>query len=203
MTQTQNEKKLMSIKGLDHYLGLNYPMEILEDEGSFVASIPDLPGCFTYGETIEEAIANLQATKRLWLKGAIESGQTVPEPTGIEDFSGKFVLRIPRALHRSLDREAKKQGVSLNHYLVHLLSERHSILALDQRLETLLSFTATVIQAAEPDPGWSWFEDADPGCIDVPRLKHSIRFVHDVFGPSKQRGLVVAKTLSGMKESFN
>jgi hypothetical protein len=54
----------------------------------------------------------------------------VPEPNNVDEFSGKFVLRIPRVLHKSLDREARRQGVSLNQYILHLLSERNAITVL-------------------------------------------------------------------------
>lgn len=118
-------------KDLEYYLALNYPMEIVEDDGRFVVSIPDLPGCVSYGDTPEAAIANIKATKSLWLKGAVESGETIVEPTTVEDFSGKFVLRIPRILHQALDREARQQGVSLNTYIGHLVSERHKLTALE------------------------------------------------------------------------
>jgi hypothetical protein len=40
--------------------------------------------------------------------------------------SGQFRLRVPRALHADLVREAKSQGVSLNSYVLYLLSTRHS-----------------------------------------------------------------------------
>jgi antitoxin HicB len=42
-----------------------------------------------------------------------------------EKFSGKFVLRLPKSLHRKLARNAKKENVSLNQYAVLLLSERN------------------------------------------------------------------------------
>jgi antitoxin HicB len=127
MTEAKKEMQLPETKDLSYYLSLNYPMEIVEDDGRFVVSIPDLPGCVSYADTPEEALANLKATKQLWLKGALESGQTIIEPSVVEDFSGKFVLRIPRSLHHALDREARKQGVSLNMYVAHLLSERHKL----------------------------------------------------------------------------
>jgi len=110
---------------LKHYLSLAYPIEIVEDDGAIVASIPDLPGCNTYGDNLEEALRSLQETKELWLKGKIDAGQPIPEPSTAEEYSGKFVLRIPRMLHRSLDREAKSQGISLNQYVAYLLAERH------------------------------------------------------------------------------
>jgi len=122
---------LPQTKDLAYYLGLNYPMELVEDDGRLVASIPDLPGCVTFGDTPEEALANLKATKQLWLEGALASGENIVEPSTLEDFSGKFVLRIPRLLHQALDREARTQGVSLNAYIGHLLSERHKLTALE------------------------------------------------------------------------
>ncbi|MFZ0992926.1 MAG: type II toxin-antitoxin system HicB family antitoxin [Candidatus Sulfotelmatobacter sp.] len=127
---------------LQHYLRLNYPMEVVEDEDGIVATIPDLPGCVSFGETIEGAVRNLKEIKELWIKGRIDSGQPVPEPSDVEDFSGKFVLRIPKGLHKSLDREAKRQGVSLNQYILHLLSERHATAKIERALEQSTPFLA-------------------------------------------------------------
>lgn len=44
----------------------------------------------------------------------------------LAESSGQFRLRIPRNLHGDLVREAKAQGVSLNSYVLYLLSTRHS-----------------------------------------------------------------------------
>ena len=54
------------MKTLNEYLRLPYRMEIVEDhdEGSFVVSYPDLPGCITCGETVESAVANALDAKR-------------------------------------------------------------------------------------------------------------------------------------------
>lgn len=131
MTELKKEMQLPQTKDLAYYLSLNYPMELVEDDGRLVASIPDLPGCVSFGDTPEEALANLKATKQLWLEGALASGETIVEPSTIEDFSGKFVLRIPRSLHQALDREARHQGASLNTYIGHLLSERHKLTTLE------------------------------------------------------------------------
>jgi antitoxin HicB len=144
MTEPKKETRLPETKDLEYYLALNYPMEIVEDDGRFVVSIPDLPGCVSFGDTPEEALANIKATKSLWLKGAVESGETIVEPTTVEDFSGKFVLRIPRSLHQALDREARKQGVSLNMYIAHLLSERHKLAALETFAEQWAAACAAV-----------------------------------------------------------
>ena len=49
------------MKTLNEYLALPYRMEIVEDreEGGYVVSYPDLPGCLTCGETIESAVEEL------------------------------------------------------------------------------------------------------------------------------------------------
>ena len=44
------------------------------DEGGFVVSYPDLPGCITCGDTIEAAIANARDAKAEWLAAASEEG---------------------------------------------------------------------------------------------------------------------------------
>ena len=62
------------MKTLNEYMEMSYRMEIVEDkdEGGFVVSYPDLPGCITCGETIESAMANALDAKREWLKVALE-----------------------------------------------------------------------------------------------------------------------------------
>ena len=46
------------MKTLSDYMAMSYRMEIVEDkdEGGFVVSYPDLPGCITCGETVESAV---------------------------------------------------------------------------------------------------------------------------------------------------
>ena len=58
------------MKNIDYYMALPYKMEIVEDkdEGGFVVSYPDLPGCITCGETIETAISNANDAKKLGLR---------------------------------------------------------------------------------------------------------------------------------------
>lgn len=50
-----------------------------EDEG-WLAQIPELPGCFTAGETKEEALAMLDEAMRLWLESSLAHGDPIPEP---------------------------------------------------------------------------------------------------------------------------
>ena len=89
------------MKTLSDYMKMPYRMEIIEDknEGGFVVSYPDLPGCITCGETIEAAVANAADAKKVWLEAALEDGIEIHEPDNLEDYSGQFKLRIPLSLN--------------------------------------------------------------------------------------------------------
>lgn len=107
---------------LDHYLSLQYRIELVEDEGAWVASNPDLPGCASFGPDPGAAVRNLAEVRRLWLQGQIESGNKVPEPAEEERYSGKFVLRIPKSMHRLAEMRAREEGVSLNALITNILA---------------------------------------------------------------------------------
>ena len=115
---------------LKKYLELNYPMEIIEDpdEGGYVVSYPDLPGCITTGDTIEKAIINARDAKKAWLQAAIEDGITINKPNEVSAYSGQFKLRLPKTLHNQLAEHAKKEGISMNQYCVYLLSRNDALL---------------------------------------------------------------------------
>ena len=61
------------MKTLNDYMAMSYRMEIVEDkdEGGFVVSYPDLPGCITCGETVESAVTNALDAKKAWLRSSI------------------------------------------------------------------------------------------------------------------------------------
>ena len=117
------------MKTLNDYMKMPYRMEIIEDkeEGGYVVSYPDLPGCVTCGETIEAAIANAADAKMAWIEAALEEGIEIREPDNLEDYSGQFKLRIPRSLHRSLAEHSKREGISMNQYCVYLLSKNDAV----------------------------------------------------------------------------
>ena len=110
------------MKTLNDYLAMSYRMEIVEDkdEGGFVVSYPELPGCITCGETIERAVENAEA--------ALEEGIEIHEPGSLEEYSGQFKIRMPRSLHRDLAEHSKKEGISMNQYCIYLLSKNDALL---------------------------------------------------------------------------
>ncbi len=117
------------MKTLKDYMNMHYKVEIIEDEdeGGFVVSYPDLPGCITSGETVESALENALDAKKAWFEAALEEGISIQEPETLEDYSGQFKLRIPRSLHRSLAEHSKREGVSMNQYCVYLLAKNDAI----------------------------------------------------------------------------
>jgi antitoxin HicB len=52
-----------------------------EDGGGFVATVPDLPGCMSDGETPEAALANVRDAVAAWIEEAQALGRIVPEPS--------------------------------------------------------------------------------------------------------------------------
>ena len=116
----------MMKKNIDYYMGLNYPVAIEriseEDGGGFFASIPLLPGCMSDGETLEEAYGNIEDAKKEWLRSMLERKMNIPEPADQEEFSGKFLVRLPKSLHRTLAQISKREGVSLNQYVANALA---------------------------------------------------------------------------------
>lgn len=52
-----------------------------EDGGGFVARVPDLPGCFSDGETPGEALENAYDAIQCWLEAAEDLGRPIPAPT--------------------------------------------------------------------------------------------------------------------------
>jgi len=105
--------------------GNEYPFIVrplaAEEGGGYLVEFPDLPGCISDGETVDEAIANGMEARQEWLAAAKELGRPVPEAGG--QLSGKWVQRVPRSVHARLVERAEREGVSLNTLVVALIAE--------------------------------------------------------------------------------
>jgi antitoxin HicB len=105
-------------KDLDYYRGLPYTIELSQDpEDGWFVRVKELRGCMSQGDTAEEAVVMIQEAMELWLEVSLEEGLPIPEPRPAGDYSGKFVVRVPRSLHRDLVENAAQEGVSLNQYI--------------------------------------------------------------------------------------
>ena len=116
-------------KDLNYYLALPYQIEIVpipEDEGGgYLARLPQFGtlGIVGDGDTKEEALADLEENQKNRFEQYLEEGLEIPEPeVEGDDYSGRFVMRLPKFLHRELAQSAKKNGISLNQYVCTLLA---------------------------------------------------------------------------------
>ena len=63
-----------------------YKYEIIifwsNEDDSFVAEVPELPGCMAHGPTQDEALSNIREAMDLWIETAKEFGDPIPTPKG-------------------------------------------------------------------------------------------------------------------------
>jgi antitoxin HicB len=71
-----------------------------EDGGGYVATVPDLPGCMSDGETEAEAIENVHDAIACWIEAAQENGRAIPEPSpsGIFDQISDYARKLQSSL---------------------------------------------------------------------------------------------------------
>jgi len=108
-------------KDLSFYLSLPYTIEVIrdndEENSGWVAKVVELPGCITQADSFEELGEMIRDAIRGWIEVGLEAGIPIPEPNTREDYSGKFVVRVPKYLHRELVKTAARENVSLNTFI--------------------------------------------------------------------------------------
>jgi antitoxin HicB len=67
---------------------LNYRILLRrEPEGGYTVTVPMLPGCVTYGETIDEAIAMAREAIELYIEDLREKGEDIPTEEGLLEYT--------------------------------------------------------------------------------------------------------------------
>lgn len=126
-------------KKIESYMSLPYSIKIIpQEEGGYFAKVEELRGCMTQGDSLEETLRNIEDAKRGWLTVAIKKGIEIPLPEETKEYSGKFLIRVPKYIHERLAIQAKKEGISLNHLIVSLLSERITIKEIKTEVQTAI-----------------------------------------------------------------
>jgi predicted RNase H-like HicB family nuclease len=79
----------MSKTDVSTYIDLPYSVEISPEKyedgrACYVARHPELPGCMSHGDTVEEAVASLREARELYIASLIDDGLEVPEPAAAE-----------------------------------------------------------------------------------------------------------------------
>lgn len=147
----------MSKQNLDYYMTLDYPVEFFKIPeaygGGYSAYIRQL-GRYAFrgdGETIAEAIADLEEVKEILFEDYLEKGIPIPEPVSEEEksYSGRFVLRLPVSLHRELAEKAEENDTTLNQYCIHLLSQQAAVSGIQDKLEQLCQNVSSLVWSVQ------------------------------------------------------
>lgn len=111
---------------VQYYLSMPYTyivQEINDESGNyFYGRILELDGCQSTGDTSEELYISLKEAMKGYIETKLDNNIEIPLPVQADDYSGKFVVRIPKTLHQKLAIEAEKEGVSLNQYALYKLT---------------------------------------------------------------------------------
>ncbi len=128
---------------------MRYPIAIESgsDATAFGVVVPDLPGCFSAGDTLDEAMTAAEEAAAAWIDAALDMGEAIPAPTGLEtvrsnpDYAGwtfgvitidpallddtveRVNITLPRRVLKRLDALANAAGQSRSGYIAHLTLE--------------------------------------------------------------------------------
>ncbi|RCW78954.1 type II toxin-antitoxin system HicB family antitoxin [Phyllobacterium bourgognense] len=128
---------------------MRYPIAIEPgtDTRAFGVVVPDLPGCFSAGDTLDEAMSGAEEAAAAWIDAALDAGESIPAPSGLEalrtnpEYAGWMIgvitldpallddtiervnITLPRRVLRRLDALAQAAGESRSGYIAHLTLE--------------------------------------------------------------------------------
>lgn len=162
---------------LNYYLGLPYPIEILRSDDGVFAFHPDLNGCAAQGESVEEAISNLDVARQLWLSARLEDGLSVAEPVNEEECNGRATIRMSGALHAELLKISRRQRISLNQLVNNALSEyvggnrlQQQVLEIAKEFKSAIATTQSAMaQGAPARPSVSRSRALDANTLPIQR----------------------------------
>ena len=126
---------------------MRYPIAIEpgDSKQAYGVVVPDLPGCFSAGDTLDEAFENAKEAIEGWVEYALDHEQEVPQPSTIEavqknsDFKGwifgavdvdlsklsgkaeRIDITLSRYVLRRLDAKAKLAGDTRSGYIAHMV----------------------------------------------------------------------------------
>lgn len=106
-------------QNLDHYQFTVRPLSEAEG-GGYLVEYPEIPGCMSDGETIEEAITNGREALLDCLAVLKESGLKLPKP---DSEPAQWRQRLPRTLYSKLTKQAESEGVSINSFVTAIIAE--------------------------------------------------------------------------------
>jgi predicted HicB family RNase H-like nuclease len=99
---------------LDHY---TYRVTWSPEDGEHVGLCVEFPSLSWLAPSPEEALFGIRQVVSASVRDMQENGENVPRPMADREYSGKFQVRVPPAMHRELSMKAAEEGVSLNRFI--------------------------------------------------------------------------------------
>lgn len=125
---------------------MRYPIVIEpgDDTTAFGVIVPDLPGCFSAGDTLDEAIGNAEEAAAAWIDAALDAGQAIPPPSTLavvrasqeyvgwtvavidvdpallDDTIERVNISVPRRVLRRIDAKARERGETRSSYIANM-----------------------------------------------------------------------------------
>ncbi|MDR2207644.1 MAG: type II toxin-antitoxin system HicB family antitoxin [Azoarcus sp.] len=99
---------------LNHY---TYRVTWSPEDGEHVGLCAEFPSLSWLAASVEEALSGIRKVVFEVVKEMQDNGEEVPHPMADRNYSGKFQVRVPPAVHRSLAIKAAEAGVSLNRFI--------------------------------------------------------------------------------------
>lgn len=111
------------MKTSDQYLKI---VEWSEEDQCYVGTCPGLMLGGIHGDNEAKVYKELCQAVEEWIEIYQEDGEPLPTATAGKEYSGKFVVRVGKDLHKALAVDALRYGESLNTFCVHVLREERA-----------------------------------------------------------------------------
>ncbi len=105
----------------------SYRITWSDEDNEFVGQCAEFPSLSWLSKTQDEAFKGIRKLVADVLKDMQRNKEPIPEAIATKKFSGKFMVRVPRDLHRRLTLEAQENEVSLNRLVSAKLASRNAI----------------------------------------------------------------------------
>ena len=109
----------MSNEIIDKY---TYRVGWSEENGVHIARCLEFPSLAAHGNTPEAALAEIKKVVLASIEWMKEEGETLPVPFSVTRYKGSLTLRVPPSVHRDLVIRSAEEGVSLNQYILSLIT---------------------------------------------------------------------------------
>ena len=108
---------------------MRYPVAIEPgtDTEAFGVAVPDLPGCFSAGDTMDEALTNAEEAITAWIEAALDAGQEIPQPSDINALRKahkeykSWIWALVKVDPAVLDENLERVNISLPRRVLHRL----------------------------------------------------------------------------------